>query len=51
MLYIIFHFLQTIKPCKWYGYEVSGMTLLHDLIIVKTCQCIFQLVPIMISMH
>jgi hypothetical protein len=33
------------------GYEVSEMVLLHNLIVVKTCLCMFKLAPVTISLH
>jgi len=31
------------------GYEITGIILQRDLIVVKTCLCMFQLVPVIIQ--
>jgi hypothetical protein len=35
----------------WYGYAVPGIILFRDLVVVKTCQCMFQRAPGTISTH
>jgi len=35
--------------CTWCGYEVPGMILLFNLIVIRTHLCMFHLTPVMIS--